>query len=71
MNVPHESPLASFPLPVPALYVLIGAAGSGKTRIATAFPRTWRLSLDDCRERVADDPGLQDSTPRSPSSTRC
>jgi hypothetical protein len=31
------------------------AAGSGKTRIAAAFPRSWRLSLDDCRERVADD----------------
>ncbi|MEU2287864.1 AAA family ATPase [Streptomyces sp. NPDC013178] len=58
-----EPALAALGLPTPGLYLTIGAAGSGKTRIATAFPRTWRLSLDICRERVADDPGLQDSTP--------
>lgn len=53
----------TLPLPDPALYVLIGAAGSGKTRIATAFPRSWRLSLDVCRARVADDAGSQEATP--------
>lgn len=43
----------ALPLPEPALYVIIGAAGSGKTHIAAAFPRSWRLSLDACRARVA------------------
>ncbi|NUH42906.1 AAA family ATPase [Streptomyces samsunensis] len=52
-----------FPLPEPAVYVLVGAAGSGKTRVAAAFPRAWRLSLDVCRARVADDAGLQAATP--------
>ncbi|MFI7501843.1 hypothetical protein ACIBVL_25840 [Streptomyces sp. NPDC049687] len=67
-----ESALAALGLPTPGLYLTIGAARSGKTRIATAFPRTWRLSLDDCRERVADDPVCRTAPrPRSPSSTRC
>ncbi|MEW1723870.1 AAA family ATPase [Streptomyces sp. NPDC093109] len=47
----------------PSLYVLIGAAGSGKSRIAAAFPARWRLELDACRERVADRRGDQASTP--------
>lgn len=47
---------------LPALIVLIGAAGSGKTTVAAAFPRQWRLSLDDCRLLVADDAGDQDAT---------
>lgn len=54
--------LARTGLNAPALYVLIGAAGAGKSRVAAAFPRTWRVSLDDCRERVSDDPGSQGST---------
>jgi predicted kinase len=53
----------TLPLRDPALYVIIGAAGSGKTRIAAAFPRSWRLSLDACRARVADDAGSQTATP--------
>ncbi|MEU4898233.1 ATP-binding protein [Streptomyces sp. NPDC044780] len=53
----------TLPLPDPALYALVGAAGSGKTRIAAAFPRSWRLSLDVCRARVADDAGSQEATP--------
>ncbi|MFC0602297.1 AAA family ATPase [Streptomyces palmae] len=61
MNLP-ESALAPLPLPTPALYVLIGAAGSGKTHIATAFPRDWRLSLDACRQRISD-AGDQAATP--------
>lgn len=53
-----------YPLPFPetGVFVLIGAAGSGKTHIAAAFPRSWRLSLDDFRGRVADDAGSQTAT---------
>ncbi|MER6916088.1 AAA family ATPase [Streptomyces sp. NPDC000594] len=54
--------LARLRLPHPALYVLIGAAGSGKTAVAAAFPSEWRLSLDDCRARVSDDAGDQGAT---------
>ncbi|MFI2214965.1 AAA family ATPase [Streptomyces sp. NPDC020141] len=54
--------LARLRLPEPALYVLIGPAGSGKTATAAAFPTEWRLSLDDCRARVADCTGDQGST---------
>lgn len=46
----------------PALYVLIGPAGAGKTRVAAAFPRQWRLSLDACRDRVSDNAGDQTAT---------
>ncbi|MDX3232512.1 AAA family ATPase [Streptomyces sp. ME19-01-6] len=53
----------TLPLRDPALYVIIGAAGGGKTRIAAAFPRSWRLSLDACRARVADNAGSQTATP--------
>lgn len=61
---PERGPrMTTLPFSFPALVVLIGASGSGKTHIATAFPDTWRLSLDDCRLRVADDAGAQDSTP--------
>ncbi|AXK34662.1 ATP-binding protein [Streptomyces armeniacus] len=58
----NQQLLAALGLPEPGLYVLIGPAGSGKTNIAAAFPRTWRLSLDDFREQVADDAGAQAST---------
>jgi predicted kinase len=54
--------MTPLPFGLPALIVLIGAAGSGKTHAAAAFPREWRLSLDDCRRLVADDPGDQDAT---------
>ncbi|MFI6530220.1 AAA family ATPase [Streptomyces uncialis] len=54
--------LARLHLPEPALYVLVGASGSGKTTIAAAFPVAWRLSLDACRARVSDDAGEQSST---------
>lgn len=49
------------PLP-PSLICLIGASGSGKTSVAAAFPRSWRLSLDECRRLVADDAGDQAAT---------
>ncbi|MGW3563579.1 AAA family ATPase [Streptomyces sp. NPDC000941] len=54
---------SALPLPEAGVYVIIGAAGSGKTRIAAAFPRSWRLSLDACRARVAGNAGLQSATP--------
>jgi predicted kinase len=53
---------AALPFDLPAVVVLIGAAGSGKTSVAAAFPRPWRLSLDDCRRLVSDDPGDQAAT---------
>ncbi|WP_332010720.1 AAA family ATPase [Streptomyces uncialis] len=63
---PHTAPttaaLARLRLPEPALYVTVGAAGSGKSSIAAAFPRAWRLSLDDCREQVCGDAGDQSAT---------
>lgn len=55
--------LAPLPLPDAALYVLIGPGGSGKSTVAAAFPAPWRLSLDECRARVADDAGDQAATP--------
>jgi predicted kinase len=54
--------MSPFPLDIPAVVALIGASGSGKSNIAAAFPRSWRLSLDQCREHVSDDAGAQDST---------
>jgi predicted kinase len=60
MHAPDPAHLVG--LDRPALYVLIGAAGAGKSRVAAAFPHTWRLSLDDCRKRVSDNPGSQEST---------
>jgi predicted kinase len=57
-----QAGLARLRLPEPALYVLIGAAGSGKSSVAAAFPTEWRLSLDDCRARVSDDAGDQAAT---------
>lgn len=44
------------------LFVLVGSAGAGKSRVAAAFPAGWRLSLDACRERVSDDAGDQTAT---------
>ncbi|MEW1552330.1 AAA family ATPase [Streptomyces tsukubensis] len=57
-----QAGLARLQLPEPALYVLIGAAGSGKTAVTSAFPPEWRLSLDDCRARVSGCAGDQSST---------
>ncbi|WTX00943.1 ATP-binding protein (plasmid) [Streptomycetaceae bacterium NBC_01309] len=50
-------------LDVPSLIVLIGAAGAGKSTVAAAFPASWRLSLDACRQQVSDDAGDQTATP--------
>lgn len=63
MDLATYAGLARLGLPAPALYTLIGPAGSGKTTIAAAFPAPWRLSLDDCRAAVADDAGDQSATP--------
>jgi predicted kinase len=32
--------------PEPALIAMVGAAGSGKSTVARAFPPGWRLELD-------------------------
>ncbi|RNG26377.1 AAA family ATPase [Streptomyces botrytidirepellens] len=55
--------LLTLPLTKPALYVLVGAGGSGKSSITTAFPPSWSLSLDTCRAQVADNAGSQAATP--------
>ncbi|WP_197357246.1 AAA family ATPase, partial [Streptomyces clavuligerus] len=57
-----QAGLARLRLPEPALYVLIGAAGAGKTAVAAAFPADWRLSLDDCRALVSGCAGDQAAT---------
>lgn len=54
-------------MPVPALaegalLVLVGAAGSGKSHYAQAFPVSAVVCLDELRERVADDAGDQGAT---------
>ncbi|MGW0664552.1 AAA family ATPase [Streptodolium elevatio] len=54
--------MAGADLTTPALFTLIGPAGAGKSRVAAVFPRGWRLSLDACRQRVADNAGDQDAT---------
>ncbi|MFI5945545.1 AAA family ATPase [Streptomyces uncialis] len=62
MPTPSTSTMAALGrlhLPEPALYVLIGAAGAGKTAVAAAFPPAWRLSLDDCRAQVSGCAGDQ------------
>ncbi|WP_329583668.1 AAA family ATPase [Streptomyces sp. NBC_01361] len=45
-----------------SLVVLLGPGGSGKSRLATAFPANWVVSLDELRERLADDAGEQSVT---------
>jgi predicted kinase len=50
-------------IPEPALVALIGAAGSGKSTVARAFPAGWRLELDALRAMAADSPGDQSATP--------
>lgn len=57
------APRTGIDLSEPALWTLIGPAGAGKSTVAAAFPAQWRLSLDDCRARVADDAGNQRATP--------
>jgi predicted kinase len=42
---------------------LIGAAGSGKSRVARAFPPDWRLELDNFRWHATGSPGDQSATP--------
>jgi predicted kinase len=49
-------------VPMPSLVLLIGSAGAGKSRVARAFPATWRLELDQFRAAVADSAGCQDAT---------
>jgi predicted kinase len=49
-------------VPMPSLVLLVGSAGAGKSRVARAFPATWRLELDRFRAAVADDAGCQNAT---------
>lgn len=56
--------LAPLPLPDgPFMLALIGAAGSGKSRVARAFPPDWRLELDSFRWQATGSPGDQTATP--------
>ncbi|WP_443032922.1 AAA family ATPase [Streptomyces sp. DH10] len=47
----------------PFLLALIGAAGSGKSRVARAFPPDWRLELDNYRWQATGSPGDQTANP--------
>ncbi|MFI2241151.1 AAA family ATPase [Streptomyces chrestomyceticus] len=49
-------------IPDPALIVLIGAAGSGKSTWASTWPSTQVLELDQFRAMVSDDAGDQSAT---------
>jgi predicted kinase len=59
-----ESLLTPLSLPDgPFLLALIGAAGSGKSRVARAFPLDWRLELDNYRWQATGSPGDQTANP--------
>jgi predicted kinase len=49
-------------IPDPALIVLIGAAGAGKSTWARTWPDTQVLELDRFRALVSDDAGCQEAT---------
>ncbi|MEU5902311.1 ATP-binding protein [Streptomyces venezuelae] len=49
-------------IPDPALIVLIGAAGSGKSTWASTWPATQVLELDQFRAMVSDEAGDQSAT---------
>ncbi|MGP3950954.1 AAA family ATPase [Streptomyces sp. 7N604] len=64
MHTQSESALAPLPLPdAPFLAALVGAGGSGKSRVARAFPPDWRLELDSFRQQASGSPGDQTATP--------
>ncbi|MEH0572816.1 MULTISPECIES: AAA family ATPase [Streptomyces] len=64
MRSQSEFVLAPHSLPDgPFLLALIGAAGSGKSRVARAFPADWRLELDNYRWQATGSPGDQTATP--------
>lgn len=50
-------------VPEPALIAMVGAAGSGKSTAAKAFPANWRLELDALRAMAAGNPGDQSVNP--------
>ncbi|GHE34174.1 AAA family ATPase [Streptomyces capitiformicae] len=64
MRRTSEPALTPLPLPDgPFLLALVGAAGSGKSRVARAFPPDWRLELDNYRWQATGSPGDQSATP--------
>lgn len=64
MRSQSQSVLAALSLPDgPFLVALVGAAGSGKSRVARAFPSNWRLELDSFRCQATGSPGDQTATP--------
>lgn len=54
---------APLDLELPALIVLVGASGAGKSTAARVWPATQVLELDQLRAIVSDDSGDQESTP--------
>jgi predicted kinase len=50
-------------VPEPALIAMIGAADSGKSTAAKAFPANWRLELDALRAIAAGNSGDQSVNP--------
>lgn len=50
-------------IPSPAVVVLVGAAGAGKSTLAHCWDRHAVASLDACRAQVSGDPADQDATP--------
>ncbi|MEV4505439.1 ATP-binding protein [Streptomyces klenkii] len=56
-------PAAPVPLALGELVVLVGIPGSGKTTFASAYPRSWRVCLDEYRLAATDDMTDQSATP--------
>ncbi|MFH9439280.1 AAA family ATPase [Streptomyces rochei] len=51
--------LITLPFETPALILLVGASGTGKTRVSRMFQPSQVLRADDFRRMCADDPGNQ------------
>jgi predicted kinase len=51
--------------PEPVLIAMVGAAGSGKSTAAKAFPASWRLELDALRAIAAGNFSVKFSVLRS------
>lgn len=64
-TLPHPSlpPVAPVPFGQGELVALVGVPGSGKTTFASAYPRSWRVCLDEYRLAATDDMTDQSATP--------